>query len=167
MAGIVDPFDPNHPEAALVDKFIYDQRRQGFREVARELECARNRRIDVVLRRGDDYLVVEAKYIDLQDEGRTARSRRTNKRTEVKQQAAQSLQDFHEYMAEQPYTSIEGMWITNEGCGSVGQILPRREDRRARPQEPSSEGSGLLAAGALVVGAAALFGMLATGPNHH
>ena len=60
-----------------------------------------------------DFLIVECKYIDIDDVGSTARRRRTMKRKKIKEQTEKYIYSFKNKHPE--VESVKGLGITNEG----------------------------------------------------
>ena len=60
-----------------------------------------------------NFLVVECKYIDLDDQGSTARTRRTKKRKDIKEQPKKYISSFKKKHPEA--ASVMGLGISNEG----------------------------------------------------
>ncbi|MGB3311234.1 MAG: hypothetical protein WBG32_19445 [Nodosilinea sp.] len=58
------------------------------------------------------FAVVEVKWLDLDDSGKTAKTRRTHKRKKVKDQAAGYVCCLAQRL--ETFTLIEGYWFTNE-----------------------------------------------------
>ena len=104
-------------ESTLQERVILKLKSKGWNLLAREYyvfpKMQHLGKGDLLFRKDKYLFVVETKYIDLLSTGRTARSRRTQKRKHVRSQARKYAEFLAPYAARRKLSLYYG-WVTNE-----------------------------------------------------